>query len=1136
MPHAPRAFRRRPAALATAAVFALSLSLIPALTAPATASPGDAGGSATPPAPLLTPATFADPPTAVRPMYRYWMPLAYTEDEVLREELRDMAAAGAGGVEIAPFVVPGAGNQTNAFLAEYGWGTPAWAHKIEVITDEAAKLGLSVDQSLGPQYPPTVPSLNSFNQPEVEQQLVFGREFHEPGDSRSGALPAPTTTIPSVSTQLCGPATAGDQLLRVRTVGGFATGDVITVGAGATAEQVTVSSIGDRLAECADLGVSELSSAHAIDETVRNVAHTTRLRTLVAQCADACATGGAGSVLLDPGSVVDVTDDVVDGELAYAFAAGNGNPWVLIDFVQAPSALIAQRGGYTPTQPNYVVDHLSRGGVEIQADFWDEHILTDAVRANLARIGRGAVFEDSLELGTAQKWTWDFLDEFEERRGYDPTLVLPALAGAGIQGTGAPAFEFAEIGEQVREDYRQTMSDLFVDEYVTPMQEWAAGHGLDFRVQPYGIPISSAAAAAAAGIAEGESLNFGSPNALGAEQDYRVLSGGAHLSGKDLVSTECCAVFQGGYRSSAAGPNVGGQFGEGGDGTQVGGRYSQGLLDSINKAYAGGVNQVVWHGYAYRDAPKGVGTSGRDGGTWPGYQPWDIFGVISVNDVFGQRQASWADYAEINDSLARTQLVLRQGRATVDLGVYYEDLGLIGSSVSDQQPRQHMLGTDSATSSAGYTYEYVAPDLLEDPTLEADGDGGLFGDRSDFEAIVLNDQATIGLGSAERLLTLAEQGLRIFVVGDQPTATTGAEPEADRLADVVAALLAEPTVVEVADEASLPDALDAAGIRPTATPEHATSALGLVRREARGITYDFAYNRSGEEIVENLTLAGNGRPFLLDTWTGAISPIAEYSAGDGIVTVPVRIAPYDKVIVALSTTGAISGKGGDPVQAPALHAVRSDGDVSATGAGKRLVLRASQNGEFETELSDGTRRVTVVEGLTDAVRLDDWNLLAQTWGPGANAYTTAKVDQAAFDLTTDGDGRLASWRSITAPVDLSRASGIGTYTTTFDLPSAWTEPDGAYLDLGDVLDTAQVTVNGVQVTVNQSDRSRIDLGTALQAGENTLTVQVATTMFNAVRATGDSNYQLVDWQHAGLRGPIVLTPYRDVVLPKKAGR
>src|SRR3954470_16908083 len=138
------------------------------------------------PTPTLSPASFANPSAAERPKYRWWMPLAYTDDDELRSELRDMAASGAGGVEVAPFYVPGAGNQSNAFLAQYGWGTPLWAHNMEVITDEAAKLGVIVDQNLGPQYPPTVPTLNSFNQSEAEQQLIYGREFNAAGVSRSG--------------------------------------------------------------------------------------------------------------------------------------------------------------------------------------------------------------------------------------------------------------------------------------------------------------------------------------------------------------------------------------------------------------------------------------------------------------------------------------------------------------------------------------------------------------------------------------------------------------------------------------------------------------------------------------------------------------------------------------------------------------------------------------------------------------------------------------------------------------------------------------------------------------------------------------------------------------------------------------
>jgi hypothetical protein len=1071
---------RRAGAVATAIILAVSAVAVPAT--PAHAQHATAG---TPASPTLTTATFATPPMSVKPMYRWWMPLAYTDDDELRRELRDIAAGGAGGVEVSPFVVPGAGNQTNAFLARYGWGTPSWAHKMAVITDEAADLGLTVDQNLGPAYPPTVPTLNSFNQPQAEQQLIFGREFN--------ALPAPVTAPPSVTTKLCAPAAAGDRMLRVENLGGFAAGDSITAGA----ETLTVTGLGDRTAACGALSVSAVKTAHRVAETVTDTARTTRIKTLVAQCATACAETGSTAVSLDPASVTDVTRKVSGGTLTHTFPAGNGNPWVVIDLLQTASGLIAQRGGYTATQPNYVVDHWSRGGVTIQTAFWDDNILTREVRRNLRRIGGGAVFEDSLELGSSQKWTWNLLQTFTSLRGYDPTLLLPALAGAGPQGAGTPAFELAGVGPQVREDYRQTLSDLYTSEYVAPMQRWARSHGLQFRAQSYGMPIASGDAAAAAGIPEGESLNFGSPNAVGAEQDYRVLAGGAHAAGRNIISTECCAAFLGNYRSSVAGPNVGGQYGQGGT-------YSQGLLDSVHQAYAGGVNQLVWHGYPYRDAPAGVGTSGRDG-SWPGYHPWDIFGVLNVNDEFGPRQANWSDFAAINTSLARTQLVLRQGRSAVDLAVYYEDLGLAGSSVGTQQPTRHLLGTDSATSSAGYTYEYLSP--------------GVLSGVSAYRALVLNNQTTMSVPTAERLLALARKGLRIFVVGAAPSATTGADPDGARLGRVVAGLLAQRTVTQVAEEAGLPDALAAAGIRPAVTPQQPTSALGLVRREATDVTYDYVYNRSAAPVTIDLTLTGAGTPYLLDTWTGRITPVGGWRTSRTGVTVHVRIPAYDKVILALAKPSARLGA------TSALHAVTSTAEIAGA-----VTVRADRDGRYATTLSDGTTRFTDVTGLAAARPLNSWNLRAQTWTPGENQYTTVRTDQPGVTLTAGRDGALPSWREITGPVDLSSSSGIGTYTTTFELPATWRSTDGAYLALGNVLDTVRVTVNGTAVVVNQSDRNRIDLGTALRAGTNTLVVRVATTMFNAVRTTGDSNYQIPDWQRTGLLGPVVLTPYRDTDL------
>ena len=169
--------------------------------------------------------------------------------------------------------------------------------------------------------------------------------------------------------------------------------------------------------------------------------------------------------------------------------------------------------------------------------------------------------------------------------------------------------------------------------------------------------------------------------------------------------------------------------------------------------------------------------------------------------------------------------MLRQGRDTVDVGVYYEDLGLAGASAGTQQPVKHMLGTDSATSTAGYTYDYINPAFLAEPGI-VDPDGGLFGGRTDQEALVLNNQTTMSVANARQLLALAKQGLRLFVVGEAPSTTTGAEPDGDQLDGVVDELLAQPSVIRVAEEAALPAALAAAGIRPTAAPEKSGKDAG----------------------------------------------------------------------------------------------------------------------------------------------------------------------------------------------------------------------------------------------------------------------------------------------------------------------
>src|SRR5262249_51925062 len=122
---------------------------------------------------------------------------------------------------------------------------------------------------------------------------------------------------------------------------------------------------------------------------------------------------------------------------------------------------------------------------------------------------------------------------------------------------------------------------------------------------------------------------------------------------------------------------------------------------------------------------------------------------------------------------------------------------------------------------------------------------------------------------------------------------------------------------------------------------------------------------------------------------------------------------------------------------------------------------------------------------------------------------------ATHSLTLDG---LKAWSDIP---ELADVSGVGTYTTTFNWSGG-----GAYLDLGEVFDTYRVSVNGVALPPADQLNTTVDVGAYLKPGENTISVEVATTLLNRLRA-GDVAYANATRQKYGLIGPVKLTPYGE---------
>ena len=103
------------------------------------------------------------------------------------------------------------------------------------------------------------------------------------------------------------------------------------------------------------------------------------------------------------------------------------------------------------------------------------------------------------------------------------------------------------------------------------------------------------------------------------------------------------------------------------------------------------------------------------------------------------------------------------------------------------------------------------------------------------------------------------------------------------------------------------------------------------------------------------------------------------------------------------------------------------------------------------------------------------------------------------------EGALRSW----AALGLSSFSGIGLYTTSFDWAGNCDQP--IWLDLGVVLETARVTLNGVALEPLVWQPYRAGLSQLLLAGRNELHIEVANTNANAFEGRE---------RPSGLLGPI----------------
>jgi alpha-L-rhamnosidase/Glycosyl hydrolases family 2, sugar binding domain len=802
----------------------------------------------------------------------------------------------------------------------------------------------------------------------------------------------------------------------------------------------------------------------------------TKQTLLAVQAVAVTGPAGHNGTPLDPTSLIDLTATVSQGSLTWSAPAGRS--WALFAYWQRGSGQQPEAGPFTsPT--SYVVDHFSAAGTAAVTDLWESTILSDRIR-KLIRAAGGALFEDSLEIETgATIWTPGLLEAFRADHGYDLAPYLPVL----VQVKGKYLYLYdSETTAHVRDDLNLTLSDLYKDNHLVALRDWAHGIGLELRVQPYGLSTDSIDYAALLDIPEGESLGFKNLD------DYRVLAGGRDLAGKKKLSCEAICYANGAYSTT----------------------WHQALV-TIDSFWAAGVNQSVIHGFAYADAP---------GATWPGFaafSPYNKTG-IGYGEAWGPRQPTWQHLPDIADYMARTQLVLQAGVPKYDL-VFYRQKGYTATGIGAYWGTKYGIPT-------GWSYIFADDAVLQLPGVDV-RNGRLAPDGPNAKAVVLAPdffnslEPEISLSGAQLLLGYAKRGLPVVVYGDwsRPVSTGLVDPATNKaVADTIAALLALPNVRQTTDETQVGALLGQLGVTP-AVSQNFSNLMNVHRVDGDTDLYYLANAQHQvktvlttiDQTVRLTPTAKGALPYRLDAWTGEVTPIAEYTTSGGAINVRVRLLPGESTIIALAPPpGASAGW---------VQVVDTDAD-SVRLQGQSVIARANAGGNYAVTPARGGALTAQIPALPEPVALTSWSLDVEDWQPGASASQTVKpIVSVQLD-------QLVPWSSVP---QLADSSGIGHYRCTVSLPSAWQAAAGAVLDLGSVNDTFRVWVNGHRVPPAGVLNSALDVGDLLRPGTNLVEVEVATSLMNRLRVVTPQIYGIATRQKYGLLGPVTLTPYGEAV-------
>ncbi|KNG86833.1 hypothetical protein ANOM_004910 [Aspergillus nomiae NRRL 13137] len=739
------------------------------------------------------------------------------------------------------------------------------------------------------------------------------------------------------------------------------------------------------------------------------------------------------------------------GEVNLSFPKTGGQGYRLFAFYQhrtlhqnVPST--SNMSGTIFNGGSYAVDHFSARGAETVTRFWDEYILEDEVKQMLVAVGNYG-WEDSMEIKSNVSWTPDLPNIFQKKHGYNIKKYLPLIIyknnNIGIQST-APGtiqclLDTPDQGSGYINDYRSALVEGY-RAYLQGLTQWVNGMNLQYSSQVgYNLNIDVLANVPDVNAPECESLGFSD-----SVDGYRQFVGPATLAGKRVISNEMGAVFDKAYQHSVTA-----------------------LLWEIARAVAGGVNQFVLHGQTF--SGNYVGT------TWPGNTPF----YYLFSELYSEKQPSWNHgFSEALNYVARLQYTQQKGQSKVDVVIYNKD------SATDAQFGTIYNETDLIEE--GFTYLYLSPDnfalpqaRVENSTLAPNGPG--------FRAMIIPSSGNLTIEAVRDIKRFARNGLPVILSGGLPNAFYTGDGNTDSLMKEISSLK-EVQNVHIVSSGQASKQLKSLGVVPRVQLQTSGTWYSTWHSDADGVDYLFVLGDT-VDTVGSVSVATAKRPYVLDPWTGSQTPVLEYQQKSGRTVVPLRLAANQTAIIGFSGTPSNTS----------LYATQVPSSVVGYKYGNRtnnVQLHVSSGSTDQTlRLSNGkTISQLTTKDPAPGYQLTNWTLTVEHWERPDNLSDASII--AVKHNTTHELTSLISWQEIPS---IANASGVGYYTTTIPWPPTSKIADGAYLFLPQTANAARVYMNGHRLPAFDFQAPKLDLSAYLVSGENELTVEVPSTMWNYLR-------------------------------------